>query len=152
MRTCTYWEHHSSIWLNLLSLSFDWTCITPDVPNRRFYSMQALCVNLVPPSSRFSSTVAPKKAPSLSLNVKCDQQTHKKWCLQLWHQSQENYPTKSHNNSANVGFLLVRISRSQYVMGSGYGSNISDPNSYYICTIYITYIVPVSSLSILCWL
>jgi hypothetical protein len=40
-----------------------------------------------------------KKALSLSLDVKCDQQTHKKWCLQLWHQSEDNYPTKSHNNS-----------------------------------------------------
>jgi hypothetical protein len=28
-------EHHSSIWLNLLRLSFDWTCITSDVPSRR---------------------------------------------------------------------------------------------------------------------
>ncbi len=45
----------------------------------------------------------PKKALSLSLHVKFDQQTHKKkWCLHLWHQSQENYPTKSHNNSANA--------------------------------------------------
>ncbi len=29
-----FWRHHSSIWLNLLPLSFDLTCITPDVPNR----------------------------------------------------------------------------------------------------------------------
>ncbi len=36
----------------------------------------------------------PKKALSLSLDVKCDQQTNKKWWLQLWHQSQENHPTK----------------------------------------------------------
>ncbi len=30
-----YWGHHSSIWLNLLRLSSDWTCITPDVLSRR---------------------------------------------------------------------------------------------------------------------
>jgi hypothetical protein len=36
--------------------------------------MQALFMNLVPPSS----CCGPKKALSFSLDVKCDQQTHKK--------------------------------------------------------------------------
>jgi hypothetical protein len=55
--------------------------------------------------SFFFNSSGPKKALSLSLDVKCDQQTHiKKRCLQLWHQSQENYPTKSQNNSANMFF------------------------------------------------
>ncbi len=40
--------------------------------------MQALFMNLVPPSSRFFFNRGPKKVLSLSLNVKCDQQTHKK--------------------------------------------------------------------------
>jgi hypothetical protein len=86
----------------------------------------------------------PKKALFLSLDVNCDQQTHKKWCLQFWHQCEQNYPTKSHNNSADVpcwgiapidwswfllgsrGFLWVWIMGSQNVMSLGYGSNISD--------------------------
>jgi hypothetical protein len=83
-----------------------------------------------------------RKALSLSLDVKFYQQTYKKWCFQLWHQSQENYPTKSHNNSTNVlcwgispwdwsrfagfeGVLWVQIIGSQNVMDLGYGSNIS---------------------------
>jgi hypothetical protein len=40
--------------------------------------MQALFVNRVPPSSRFFFNSGPKKVLSLSLNVKCDMQTHKK--------------------------------------------------------------------------
>jgi hypothetical protein len=40
--------------------------------------MQALFMNLVPPSSCFFFTSGPKKALSLSLDVKRDQQTHKK--------------------------------------------------------------------------
>jgi hypothetical protein len=40
--------------------------------------MQALFMNLVPRSSRFFFNCGPKKVLSLSLNVKCDQQTHKK--------------------------------------------------------------------------
>jgi hypothetical protein len=64
--------------------------------------MQALFMNLVPPSSCFFFNSGPKEALSVSLDVKCDQQTQKKVCLQLWRQSQEMYPTKSHNNSANV--------------------------------------------------
>jgi hypothetical protein len=41
--------------------------------------MQALFMNLlVPPSSRFFFNSGPKKVLSPSLNVKCDQQTHKK--------------------------------------------------------------------------
>jgi hypothetical protein len=77
-RTCSYLGHHSSIWLNLLRLSFDWTCITPDVPSRFLWSMQALFMNLVPPSSHFFFNSGPKRTLSLSLDVKCDQQTHKK--------------------------------------------------------------------------
>ncbi len=49
----------------------------------------------------------PKQAVSFSLDEKCDQQTHKKWCLQLWYQSQENYPTMSHNNSTNALFWEI---------------------------------------------
>jgi hypothetical protein len=40
--------------------------------------MQALLMNLGPPSSRFFFGSRTKKALSLSLDVKCDQQTHKK--------------------------------------------------------------------------
>jgi hypothetical protein len=40
--------------------------------------MQALFMNLLPPSSRFFFSSGPKKVLSISLNVKCDQQTHKK--------------------------------------------------------------------------
>jgi hypothetical protein len=40
--------------------------------------MQALFMNLVPRSSRFFLNSGPKKVLSLSLNVKCDQQTHEK--------------------------------------------------------------------------
>jgi hypothetical protein len=40
--------------------------------------MQALFMKLVPPSSRFFFNSGPKKVLSLSLDVKCDQQTHKK--------------------------------------------------------------------------
>jgi hypothetical protein len=39
--------------------------------------MQALFMNLVPPNSHFLFNSGPKKALSLSLDVKCDQQTHK---------------------------------------------------------------------------
>jgi hypothetical protein len=39
--------------------------------------MQALFMNLVPPSAYFFFNSGPKKLLSLSLNVKCDQQTHK---------------------------------------------------------------------------
>jgi hypothetical protein len=66
--------------------------------------MQALFMNLmVPPSFCIFFNSGPKKVLSLSLDVKCDQQTHKKKrCLQLWQQSEENYPTKSHNKFANL--------------------------------------------------
>jgi hypothetical protein len=39
--------------------------------------MQALFINLVPPSSRFFFNSGPKKAFSLSVDVTWDQQTHK---------------------------------------------------------------------------
>ncbi len=86
----------------------------------------------------------PKKALSLSLmDVRCDQQTNKKWCLQLLHQSQENHPTKFPkqffrwyllgDESIKIKhflwvwgvFLWVWIMGSQNVMGSDYGSNIN---------------------------
>jgi hypothetical protein len=41
--------------------------------------MQALFMNLVPPSSRSFFNSGPKKALSRSLDVKCDQQTLKKF-------------------------------------------------------------------------
>jgi hypothetical protein len=53
--------------------------------------MQALFMNLVPSSSRFFFNSGPKKVLSLSLNVKCDQQTHKK------------------NNVSNYGINLKKI-------------------------------------------
>jgi hypothetical protein len=40
--------------------------------------MQALFMNLVTPSSPVFFNSGPKKALFLSLDVKCDQQTHKK--------------------------------------------------------------------------
>ncbi len=152
--TDTCWGHHSSIWLNLLPLSFDLPCITPDVPSRRLQREHALFMILGPPSSYFLFNSGPKKALSLSLDVKCDQQTHKKkWCLKLWHQSQENHPTKfpwqffrcyllADKPIKIKDFLWVRgrfygfglwevkilwvwIMGSQNVMGLDYGSNIS---------------------------
>jgi hypothetical protein len=39
--------------------------------------MQALFMNLMPPSSRYFFNSGPKKAFSLSVDVKRDQQTHK---------------------------------------------------------------------------
>ncbi len=72
--TCSCWGHHSSIWLNLLRLSFEWTCITPDVPSRRLWSLQSLIYEHG--ATKINS--GPKKVLSLSLDVKCDQQTHKK--------------------------------------------------------------------------
>jgi hypothetical protein len=48
-------------------------------------------MNLVPPSSRFFFNSDPKKALSLSLDVKCDQQTHKK------------------NDVSNYGINLLKI-------------------------------------------
>jgi hypothetical protein len=39
--------------------------------------MQALFMNLWPPSSRFFFNSGPKKALSLSLDMTCDQQTQK---------------------------------------------------------------------------
>jgi hypothetical protein len=40
--------------------------------------MEALFMNLGPPSSRFFFNSGPKTALSLSLDVKCDQQTNEK--------------------------------------------------------------------------
>jgi hypothetical protein len=65
--------------------------------------MQALFMNLMPPSSCFFFNNGPKKAFSLLLDVKCDQQTRKKndvWNYRI--NLRKNYPTKSHHNSANV--------------------------------------------------
>jgi hypothetical protein len=81
--------------LNELATSAFWTNLSHSRhPKQMLVSMQALFMNLVPRSSCFFFNSGSKKVLSLSLNVKCDQQTHKKWCLQLWHQSQKNHPTK----------------------------------------------------------
>jgi hypothetical protein len=53
--------------------------------------MQALFMNLMPPSFRIFFNSGPKKALSLSLDVKCDQQTHKK------------------NDASNYGINLKKI-------------------------------------------
>jgi predicted nucleic-acid-binding Zn-ribbon protein len=54
--------------------------------------MQAcLFMNLVPLSSRFFFNSGPKKTLSLSLNLKCDQQTHKE------------------NDASNYGINLKKI-------------------------------------------
>jgi hypothetical protein len=61
--------------------------------------MQALFMNLGPPSSRSFFNSGPKKALSLSLDVKCDQRTHKK-------NDTSNYginlKESSHNNFSDV--------------------------------------------------
>jgi hypothetical protein len=56
--------------------------------------MQALFMNRVPPSSRFFFNSGPKKVLSLSLNVKCDQQTHKKYDASNYCINLKNHPTK----------------------------------------------------------
>jgi hypothetical protein len=75
--------HHSSIWLNLLRLSFEFltelaSLQTSQADVCEVCKAAALFMNLGPPSSRFFFNSGPKKAFSLSLDVKCDQQTHKK--------------------------------------------------------------------------
>jgi hypothetical protein len=57
--------------------------------------MQDLFMNLVPPSSRFFFNSGPKKVVSLSLIVKCDQQTHKKNDASNYGNNlKKNHPTK----------------------------------------------------------
>jgi hypothetical protein len=53
-----YWRHHSSIWMNLLRLSFDWIFITPDVPSRRLFGATKLSLFLQqwPQKGAFSLT------------------------------------------------------------------------------------------------
>jgi hypothetical protein len=48
-------------------------------------------------------------AAAAGIIIKCDQQTHEKCCFQLWHQSEENYPTMSHNNSANFPCWVIPL-------------------------------------------
>jgi hypothetical protein len=81
--------------------------------------MQALFMNLVPPSSHLFFNSGPKKALS-------HHKTDKKECLQLWHQSQGNYPTKTLNNSAKLGnsptsLELFFAGFEEVFMGSDYG-------------------------------
>jgi hypothetical protein len=103
--------------------------------------MQALIINLVPPSSRFFFNSGPKKVLSLSLNVKCDQQTHKKMMPPIMASISRKLPNKvpiiilqmllagrrTHKNKVFLmgsrGFLWVRIMGSQNVMGLDYGKS-----------------------------
>ncbi len=73
-----YWGHHFFIWLNLLCLSFDWTCNTPEVPSRRLWSIYASLIH-EPGATKLSILLnsCPKKALSFSPDVKCDQQTYR---------------------------------------------------------------------------
>jgi hypothetical protein len=89
--------------------------------------MQALFMNLVPISSHFFFNSGPKKALSLSLNVKCDQQTHKKMTPSIMasisRKSSDKFPIlifqmllaerRTHNNRAffmgSRVFLWVRL-------------------------------------------
>jgi hypothetical protein len=105
--------------------------------------MQALFMNLVPRSSRFFFNGGPKMVLSLSLNVKCDQQTHKK-------NDASYYGINLIKSSNKVPIIIFRsyimgdepiiieqffygfegvimgsIMGSQNIMGSDYGDNIS---------------------------
>jgi hypothetical protein len=65
--------------------------------------MQALFMNLVPQSSRLFFNSGPKKMLSLSLNVKCDQQTHKKMMPPIMASiSKKIIQQSSHNNFSDV--------------------------------------------------
>ncbi len=57
---------------------------------------------LVPPSSRFFFNSGHKKMLSPTGCKVWSTNPFNKWRLQLLHQSQENYPTKFHNNPVNV--------------------------------------------------
>jgi hypothetical protein len=59
--------------------------------------MQALFMNLGPPSSCFFFNSGPKMALSLSLDVKCDQQTNKKMIPPIM-ASISRKVSNSHNN------------------------------------------------------
>jgi hypothetical protein len=99
-------------------------------------------MKLGPPSSCFFFNGGPKKALSLSLDVKCDQQTHEKMMPPIMASNSRKSSNKvpiiifqmllagrrTHNNRFFMrlrGFLWVWIMGSQNVMGSDYGSNIS---------------------------
>jgi hypothetical protein len=67
--------------------------------------MQALFMNLVPQSSRFFFNSGPKKALSLSLDVKCDQKLIKKidasnYGINLRKSIQQS----SHNNFSDITY------------------------------------------------
>jgi hypothetical protein len=101
-------------------------------------------MNPVPQSSRFFFNSGPKKVQlSLSLNVKCDQQTHKKMMPPIY-----GINLKKKSNKVPIiifrcimgdepiiieqffygfeGLLWVSIMGSQNSMSSDYGSNISE--------------------------
>jgi hypothetical protein len=105
--------------------------------------MQALFMNLVPPSSRFFFNSGPKMVLFLSLNVKGDQQTHNKMIPPIM----ASISRKSSNKVPKIifrcyimgdepiiieqfffgfeGVIMGLIMGSQNIMGSDYGSNIS---------------------------
>jgi hypothetical protein len=59
-------------------------------------------MNLGPPSSCFFFNSGPKKALSLSLDVKCDQQTHKKDASNYGINLEKIIQQSSHNNFSDV--------------------------------------------------
>jgi hypothetical protein len=64
--------------------------------------MQALFMNLGPPSSRFFFNSGPKKAFSLSPDVKCDQQTHKNDAVNYGINLKKIIQHSSYHNFSNV--------------------------------------------------
>jgi hypothetical protein len=104
-------------------------------------------MNLGPPNSCFFFNSGPKNALSLSLDVKRDQQTHKKMMPPIMASISRKSSNKvsvtifpmllagrqTHENKASFygfkGVLWVWIIRSQNFIGSDYGSNISGENN-----------------------
>jgi hypothetical protein len=64
--------------------------------------MQPLFMNLVPPSSGFFFNSGPKKALFLSLDVECDQQTHKKNASNYSINLKKIIQQSSYNNFSDV--------------------------------------------------
>jgi hypothetical protein len=102
-------------------------------------------MNLGPPRFGFFFNSGPKKAFSLSLDVKCDQQNHKNMMppimasisrkssnkvpitiFQMFLAGRQTNKNKAVFFMGSRGVLRVRIMGSQNVMGLDYGSNISD--------------------------